>query len=112
MNDFKINKDGSPTMWTLEGDFAAVSLSFTPDNSHALLLGKALGIRLINLNNNLFQDEEDNCSGDFCDLPWNSEVDFDNVQLSASAVPVPAAIWLFGTALIGLVGFGKRKTAA
>ena len=26
-----------------------------------------------------------------------------------SAVPVPAAVWLFGTALIGLVGFGKRK---
>ena len=29
-----------------------------------------------------------------------------------SAVPVPAAIWLFGTALIGLVGFGKRRKAA
>ena len=28
----------------------------------------------------------------------------------ASAVPVPAAIWLFGTALVGLVGFGKRKS--
>jgi hypothetical protein len=26
-----------------------------------------------------------------------------------SAVPVPAAVWLFGTALIGLVGFSKRK---
>ena len=26
-----------------------------------------------------------------------------------SAVPVPAAIWLFGTALIGLVGFSKRR---
>ena len=26
-----------------------------------------------------------------------------------SNVPVPAAIWLFGTALIGLVGFGKRR---
>jgi hypothetical protein len=26
-----------------------------------------------------------------------------------SPVPIPAAIWLFGTALIGLVGFGKRK---
>lgn len=25
-------------------------------------------------------------------------------------VPVPAAVWLFGTALIGLVGFGKRKS--
>ena len=26
-----------------------------------------------------------------------------------SAVPVPAAVWLFGTALIGLIGFGKRR---
>ena len=29
-----------------------------------------------------------------------------------SAVPVPAAIWLFGTALVGLVGFSKRRKAA
>ena len=28
------------------------------------------------------------------------------------ATPVPAAIWLFGTALIGLVGFSKRRKAA
>jgi hypothetical protein len=27
-----------------------------------------------------------------------------------SAAPIPAAIWLFGTALIGLVGFSKRKS--
>jgi len=26
-----------------------------------------------------------------------------------SVVPVPAAIWLFGTAMIGLVGFSKRR---
>jgi len=25
--------------------------------------------------------------------------------------PVPEAVWLFGTALIGLVGFSKRKKA-
>ena len=25
------------------------------------------------------------------------------------AVPVPAAVWLFGTAMIGLVGFNKRR---
>jgi hypothetical protein len=31
---------------------------------------------------------------------------------SVSAVPVPAAVWLFGTALIGLVGFSKRRKAA
>ena len=33
-----------------------------------------------------------------------------DVYPSASAVPLPAALWLFGTALIGLIGFGKRKT--
>lgn len=29
-----------------------------------------------------------------------------------SPVPIPAAVWLFGTALIGLVGFSKRRQAA
>ena len=33
-------------------------------------------------------------------------------NLRVSAVPVPAAFWLFGTALIGLVGFSKRRKAA
>ena len=38
----------------------------------------------------------------------------DNLQFNAaplSTVPVPAAAWLFGTALIGLVGFSKRRKA-
>ena len=30
---------------------------------------------------------------------------------AVSPVPVPAALWLFGTALIGLVGLGKRRKA-
>lgn len=28
------------------------------------------------------------------------------------AVPVPAAVWLFGTALIGFIGFGRRRNVA
>jgi hypothetical protein len=37
---------------------------------------------------------------------------FDIYRIShISEVPVPAAFWLFGTALIGLVGFGKRRKA-
>jgi hypothetical protein len=28
---------------------------------------------------------------------------------SVSVVPIPAAVWLFGTGLIGLVGFTRRK---
>jgi len=30
-------------------------------------------------------------------------------SMSVSAVPVPAALWLFGTALIGLIGVTRRK---
>lgn len=36
-------------------------------------------------------------------------VDFENVSITA--VPVPAAIWLFGSGLIGLISFSKRKKA-
>ena len=38
------------------------------------------------------------------DIGFRTYVDSD-----INAVPVPAAIWLFGTALIGLVGFSKRR---
>jgi hypothetical protein len=38
---------------------------------------------------------------------------FDNIQMvtESSAVPVPAAAWLFGSALLGLTGVARRKTA-
>jgi hypothetical protein len=40
---------------------------------------------------------------------------FTDIQLgntaAVNAVPVPAAVWLFGSALTGLFGFGKRKQA-
>ncbi len=33
-------------------------------------------------------------------------------SFTINAVPVPAAIWLFGTAIIGLLGIGRRRKAA
>ena len=33
-------------------------------------------------------------------------------EVLAAAVPIPGAIWLFGTAIIGLVGFSKRRKGA
>ncbi len=32
--------------------------------------------------------------------------------ITASVVPVPAAIWLFGTALVGFLGFSRRRNLA
>ena len=34
------------------------------------------------------------------------------ISYEFSVVPLPAAAWLFGTALIGLIGFSKRRKAA
>ena len=39
----------------------------------------------------------------------NSIAFFDLTSFSAQVVPVPPAVWLFGTALLGLIGLGKRK---
>ena len=46
---------------------------------------------------------------------WSNLVinNFDIMRVShLSTVPVPAAVWLFGTGLVGLIGFSKRRKAA
>jgi len=35
---------------------------------------------------------------------------FDDADLVVSAVPVPAAAWLFGSALLGFLGFSRKKS--
>jgi hypothetical protein len=39
---------------------------------------------------------------------------FDNISVTAdiNAVPVPAAVWLFGSGLLGLIGVARRKAVA
>ena len=39
---------------------------------------------------------------------------WDNISITAdiAAVPVPAAVWLFGSGLLGLIGVARRKKAA
>jgi hypothetical protein len=34
------------------------------------------------------------------------------IDATPSAVPVPAAVWLFGTGILGLIGYGKRRSRA
>ena len=51
----------------------------------------------------------------FIDTFPGSNTELASIPVSISpipAVPVPAAVWLFGTALVGLVGFSKRRKAA
>ena len=42
---------------------------------------------------------------------WEARpVDYIGATVTTNAVPVPAAVWLFGSGLIGLVGIARRKT--
>jgi hypothetical protein len=52
------------------------------------------------------------------DLVWADSAGFEIVQpdfvdgsVTISAVPVPAAVWLFGSGLLGLIGIARRKAA-
>ncbi|RRQ21596.1 VPLPA-CTERM sorting domain-containing protein [Thiohalobacter thiocyanaticus] len=42
----------------------------------------------------------------------NGEIIFGHSEASLSAVPVPAAVWLFGSGLAGLVGIARRRRNA
>lgn len=79
-----------------EGEFATCTVLFTSGNAHAQL-GQPLGIRLVNLNqiDPLFTDSD-------------LEVDFDNVQLDALAVPEPSAGVIAVAGLLAL-GFSRLK---
>ena len=41
-----------------------------------------------------------------------SEADFDAGIEALTAVPVPAAVWLFGSGLLGLIGMGRQRLGA
>jgi len=49
--------------------------------------------------------------GDWQDAFFNVQpvADYVGATLSVNAVPVPAAAWLFGSGLIGLIGIARRK---
>jgi hypothetical protein len=47
------------------------------------------------------------------DLPGGGDRDFNDIVLEVSfaPVPIPAAVWLFGSGLLGLIGIARRKVA-
>jgi len=48
----------------------------------------------------------------FVEIAGTSNGLLTDLDVSVQAVPVPAAVWLFGSALMGLVGVSRRKSTA
>ncbi|MDT4291333.1 hypothetical protein RO575_17345 [Methylomonas sp. MO1] len=44
-------------------------------------------------------------------LPYKMRLDNVVIQQTAAAVPVPAAVWMFGSGLLGLLSFGRKKNS-
>ena len=61
------------------------------------------------------EDRPNNVVGNYVlaweDLPGGGDRDFNDVVVEASVapVPIPAAVWLFGSGLLGLIGIARRK---
>jgi len=48
------------------------------------------------------------------DLPGAGDRGFNDivVEVSLAPIPIPAAAWLFGSGLLGMVGIARRKKTA
>ena len=42
---------------------------------------------------------------------FGGQGNFNSVQLQSTPVPIPGAVWLFGSGLLGLIGISRRKKA-
>jgi len=81
---------GGPSEGFSNAAFKTATVEFVAPLSGPLL-GQALGIRISSF------------------APFTTQIDFDNVRVNASPVPLPAAGLLFGTALAFTVGLGRRR---
>ena len=88
-----------PSVGTFSGAIGAVPMAMTNFNTAGTTLG------------NLFPLVDDGVAGSpMTTAPFlGFNADFDFGTINASAVPVPAAVWLFGSGLIGLVGVARRR---
>ncbi|MFT6051595.1 MAG: hypothetical protein ACI9B9_001238 [Halioglobus sp.] len=81
------------------------SVTYAGLGSQTAVMGTA-GIDLINLGlGGLFAVGINGGNSGFGNLTFATP----QLTFEVAAVPVPGAIWLFGSALAGLIGFGKRR---
>jgi len=97
MGSFRITYDPASDLWSLYADIGA---SFTNPSTVSNLLGTAIDDRYTDEAMNYFAFGGGTTGKDI----------FDNITVNA-VVPIPAATWLFGSGLIGLIGLARRKAS-
>ena len=96
-----------------DGDFGP---NFDTDSDYVWYYGDTTDVNYLQLSANdgvvydysygtYAQSDDYSASGEKADISWLV------YRSSVSPVPIPAAVWLFGSGLLGLVGVARRKTA-
>ncbi len=110
---------GQSDLWVFEriednGTFLDVKFESVSD------LGESFDDPMLTLNFNVIGSGSDmliaahhNASNSFVNANTSQEIPviFGGASYTVTAVPVPAAVWLFGSGLVGLAGVARRKVA-
>jgi predicted extracellular nuclease len=79
--------------------------SFTTDDSNSIIMSIA------RLPDGFDSDFNASDFGSACITPGSANISgTGDCSVSVSPVPVPAAVWLFGTGLVGLIGMARRQS--
>jgi len=110
---FTDNGDSIGTFFSFNRQVTAFGLDITTNPGSAMTIGGSVTDSII-LGNDTASFwgviDMDGIASITFSASGSPNVGFDAV--SYSAVPVPAAVWLFGSGLLGLVGMARRKKAA
>ena len=79
------------------------------DLQFSVLAGAATGLSPLTLGINAISDPWFDANGETLD---NSTINYTGATLDVQEVPLPAAVWLFGTGLLGLAGIARRRNQA
>ncbi len=104
---------------TIDVDFSSLRATLTKNDG---INTNIFDISFLALFNNPITNTYDGNSGMF-DMSWETDANVDILGLSldspfvlnlkgsasVSAVPVPAAVWLFGSGMVALFGFSRKK---
>ena len=115
---FHTESNGDITSWSIYLDIGPVSTPFYPDT----LANIGDSLLRIHTTGGLFATAWDigtvfTCTAINSDSSCATDMEYGDITFSpgtwaVSSVPIPSAVWLFGSGILGLIGISRKKKAA
>jgi hypothetical protein len=103
--------DGSPVDSVVYEGLGSFLSEFAEGDSYTMADSNSITMSIARLPNGLDSNFNSGDFGSACITPGSANVSGSgDCSISVNPVPVPAAIWLFGSGLAGLIGVSRRNT--